>query len=447
MKGSEVKKRIAGSGVTMVSVSYSDLAGVTRSKAVVSSELESLMKNGVKTARANLDMNTITPLTPGSKLNIAQGDVSIIPDVDTLVFPSYSPDTARLIGWVHEADGRPSPLCARAVLRRALERARSQEYGVVTGLESEFHLVTFQGSRVLPADRSAIQTQAGYDEHREFITDLVNSLKSVGVEAVKAHVEGGKGQLEVDLMPQVGLRAADEFVYFKDAVKAIARKHGAIASFMPKIGAEWWGSGLHVHMSLRVSKGRNVFSDARDSRKLGLSRTCYHFIAGVLERAAALCAIAAPTVNSYKRLLPGRWNSDARTYGPGNRGAAIRIPDERGRATRIELRMPDNACNIYLLLGCVVAAGMDGIERKADPGAPLLFDASKMSDRERVSQGLKLLPRSLGEALSELEKDNLFKKTLGEELFEEYVAQRSFEVSQAADQVTEWEVSHFLDLF
>ncbi len=431
----------------MVSVSYADLAGVTRSKPVVSTELESLMRNGVKTARANLDMNTITPLTPGSKLNIAQGDVSIVPDLDTLVFPSYSPATARLIGWVHEADGRLSPLCARAVMQRALERAHSHGYELVVGLESEFHLVNYQGGRAIPADRSGIQTQAGYDEHREFFTDLVESLRSVEVDAVKAHVEGGKGQLEVDLLPQVGLKAADGFVYFKDAAKAVARKHGTIASFMPKIGAEWWGSGLHLHVNLRDSKGRNVFSDARDARKLGLSRTAYHFIGGILERAAALCAIAAPTVNSYKRLLPGRWNADAVTYGPGNRGAAVRIPDERGDATRIELRMPDNACNIYLLLACVLAAGTDGIERRTDPGSPLLFDASKMSDRERVAQGLKLLPRSLGEALSELEMDSLFRKTLGEELFEEYVTQRSFEVSQAADQVTEWEVSHFLDLF
>ncbi len=442
-----MKERVAGRGITMVSVSYADLAGVTRSKPVVSSELESLMKNGVKTARANLDMNNVTPLTPGSKLNIAQGDVSIVPDLDTLVFPSYSPATARLIGWVHEADGRLSPLCARAVMQRALERAHSDGHELVVGLESEFHLVNYQGGMVIPADRSGIQTQAGYDEHREFFTDLVESLRSVEVDAVKVHVEGGKGQLEVDLMPQVGLKSADGFVYFKDAVKAIARKHGTIASFMPKIGADWWGNGLHVHVNLRDSKGRNVFSDARDARKLGLSRTAYHFIGGILERAAALCAIAAPTVNSYKRLLPGRWNADAVTYGPGNRGAAVRIPDERGEATRIELRMPDNACNIYLLLACVLAAGTDGIERRADPGSPLLFDASKMSDRERVAQGLKLLPRSLGEAISELEMDSLFRKTLGEELFEEYVAQRSFEVSQAADQVTEWEVSHFLDLF
>jgi glutamine synthetase len=166
-----------------------------------------------------------------------------------------------------------------------------------------------------------------------------------------------------------------------------------------------------------------------------------------MSHARALSAIAAPTVNSYKRLLPGRWNADAVSYGPGNRGAAVRIPDERGKATRLELRMPDNACNVYLLLACLLSAGLDGIQRKIDPGPPLLFDASKMTDRERVSKGLKLLPRSLHEALAELENDRLFRRTLGEELFEEYLTQRSFEVSQAADQVTKWEVTHFLDLF
>jgi glutamine synthetase len=440
-------KRIAKRKVSIVSISYSDIAGVTRSKPVVVSKPRSLMKDGFKTARANLDMNMAYPLTPGSRLDISQGDVSIIPDASTLVFPAYSPETARMIGWVRETDGRESHLCARTVLKRALESARSRGYELVTGLESEYHLVTRKGGQVVPADGSGIQTQAGYDEHRAYFADLVDSLRSVGAEPVKAHVEGGKGQLEVDLSPQVGLRAADAFIYFKDTAKAIARKHGLIASFMPKIGAEWWGSGLHVHLNLRNAKGGNVFSARSDPRGLGLSQTCYHFVGGVTSHARALSAIAAPTVNSYKRLLPGRWNADAVSYGPGNRGAAVRIPDERGKATRLELRMPDNACNVYLLLACLLSAGLDGIQRKIDPGPPLLFDASKMTDRERVSKGLKLLPRSLHEALAELENDRLFRRTLGEELFEEYLTQRSFEVSQAADQVTKWEVTHFLDLF
>ncbi|MDE1852445.1 MAG: glutamine synthetase [Thaumarchaeota archaeon] len=447
MRPGEAKKRLAESSVDMVSISYSDLAGVTRSKPAVRSNLDALLKNGAKTARANLDMNHLTPLTPGSKLDISQGDVSIVPDPETLVFPSYSPETARMIGWVHEADGRLSALCTRGVLVRALERVRGEGYDVTVGLESEFHLVEFREGRPVPADRSGIQTQGGFDQHREFLGDVVSTLRSVGVSPVKAHVEGGKGQLEVDLAPEGAMKAADGFVYFKDVVKAVARRHRLTASFMPKIGADWWGSGLHVHFSLKDRRGRNAFADGADPNRLGLSRICYQFIGGILESIPALCAVAAPTVNSYKRLLPGRWNADAVAYGPGNRGAALRIPDERGEATRVELRIPDNTCNVYLMLACAVAAGLAGMQKKADPGPPLTFDASKMTDRELVSKGLRLLPRSLGEAIGELQREGVLKKALGTELLEEYITQRSFEVSQAADQVTEWEVSHFLDLF
>ncbi len=447
MSAEAAKNRIAASKVTMVSVSYTDISGVTRSKPVPKSELDSVLKSGFKTARANLDMNTVTPTTPGSKVDISQGDVAIVPDPETLVFPSYSPETARMVGWVVEASGKRSALCARTALQKQLQRLRSSGFSVVVGLESEFHLVRLTNGHPVPADKSGIQTQAGFDQHRPFFTDIVRELESVEVGPVKAHVEGGRGQMEIDLAPQAGLKGADGYVYFKDVVKGVAMMHGLTASFMPKIGADWWGNGLHVHLNLADLKGRNVFADSKDRKGLGLSRTCYSFIAGILEHAASLSAVAAPTVNSYKRLLPGRWNTDAITFGPGNRGAAVRIPDEWGNATRIELRMPDNSCNVYLMLACVLAAGRDGIERRLDPGKPLTFDASVMTDRGRRARGLKLLPRSLGEALGEFEKDQTLRKSLGEALFQEFLLQKSFEVSQAADQVTDWEVSHYLDLF
>ncbi len=447
MTGGQLRRRLAGRDIAIVGVSYVDLAGVTRSKPLVKTEISSILRYGFKTAKANLDMNTASPLTPGSKLDISQGDVSVIPDPDTLVFPSYAPGTARFIGDVYEADGKASPFCTRSLLKRVLEKTRSKGYEAIVGLESEFHLVKLQGEKVVPADTSGIQTLDGYNQHRELLGDVVRALPSVGVKPVKVHAEGGKGQLEIDLAHERALKAADGYAYFKEVVKAVSMAHGLKASFMPKIDADWWGSGLHVQFNLADRKGRNAFAARGDQRKLGLSRVCYHFVGGVLEHMSALCAIAAPTVNSYKRLLPGRWNADAVTYGPGNRGSAIRIPDERGRSTRIEMRTPDNACNLYLLLACTVSAGLEGIERKLDPGEPLVFDASQINDKERAARGLKLMPRSLREALSELERDKLFRQTLGSEMFDEFLSQRYFEVSQAADQVTQWEVSHFLDLF
>lgn len=447
MRSNQARKRLAGQGVSTVSISYLDLAGVTRSKPLVNADARSVLNDGFKTARANLDMNVATPLTPGTKLDISQGDVSIIPDPETLVFPSYAPGTARMIGEIHEQDGGVSPFCTRSLLKRVLKKLRSMGYGAEVGLESEFHLVKIEGDRVVPADVSGIQTLDGYNQHRVLLEEIVTALSTVNVKPIKVHAEGGRGQMEIDLQHLSALEAADGYVYFKEVVRVVSRKNGTIASFMPKIGADWWGSGLHVHVSLRDGKGGNVFAGKKDPRKLGVSPVCYQFIGGVLNHSRALCAVAAPTVNSYKRLLPGRWNADAVTYGPGNRGTAVRIPDERGGSTRVELRVPDNACNVYLLLACILAAGMEGMEKKLNPGEPLMIDASKMTDRERESMGLAQMPRSLGEALSEFQRDRLVKQTLGTELFEEFLAQRYFEVSQAADQVTPWEVSHFLDLF
>lgn len=447
LRSNQARKRLAGPGVTTVTISYVDLAGVSRSKPLVNADVRTVLRDGFKTARANLDMNVATPLTPGTRLDISQGDVSIIPDPDTLVFPSYAPGTARMIGDIHEPDGSPSPFCARTLLRTALLKLRRTGFEAEVGLESEFHLVRLDGEKVVPTDLSGIQTLDGYNQHRELLEEIVKALSTVGVRPVKVHTEGGRGQMEIDMQHQPAMVTADGYGYFKEVVRAVSRKNGCVASFMPKIGADWWGSGLHVHLSLRNAKKGNVFAGKDDPRKLGLSPVCYHFIGGVLKHVRALCAVAAPTVNSYKRLLPGRWNADAVAYGPGNRGAAVRIPDERKDATRMELRVPDNSCNIYLLLTCLLAAGMDGIQRKLDPGDPLLFDASRMTDRERESKGLARMPRSLGEALIEFERDVLMRRTLGSALVEEFLAQRYYEDSQAADQVTTWEVSHFLDLF
>lgn len=430
-----------------MSVSYLDLAGVTRSKPVLAGNVDSLLREGVKTAKANLDMNAVAPLTPGSRLDISQGDVRIVPVPETLVFPDYAPDTARMIGELVEADGTPSPYCARSLLSRELAKAERSGRKLVAGFEGEFHEIVIADGRPIPADDSGIQTQAGFDQHRELLSQMVGSLRAVDVTPVKAHVEGGRGQLEVDVAPEPGMKAADGLVYFKDVVKGVSRRHGLVASFMPKIGADWWGSGLHVHLNLLDRRGTNVFSGGRGSKQLGLSDEAIWFIGGLLRHMRALCAIGAPSVNSYRRLLPGRWNADAVAYGPGNRGAAIRIPDERGQQSRIEMRMPDATCNQYLLLACASAAGSEGIEKKLDPGEPLLVDASKMSDDELVDRGLKLMPRSIGEALSELKNDQLLRRTMGRQMSEEFLAQRYFEMAQSADQVTQWEVSHFLDLF
>jgi glutamine synthetase len=430
----------------MLGVSYIDFTGVPRMKPATSGELDRMLDEGIKTSRANFAYSHNDGPVRGASMNISQGDLAVVADPDTFVIPSYTTGVGRFLGDVHEKDGSVSKLCTRSFYKRVLERAASRGYRFSVGFEGEFHLVRREEGRVVRVDNFFTHSQEAFNVYHQFITDLVGALRSVNIETTKGHVEGGRGQLEFDIKHHEGMKPADDIVYFKDATKAVARKHGYIASFMPKIGHDWWGSGMHLHMSLVNASGKNLVDDPKDE-KMGLSTTAYRFIGGIISHLPALSAVAAPMPNSYKRILPGKWNADAVVYGAGARGAAVRIPDERGRSARIECRFPDGAMNPYLALGCILACGLDGIERKLDPGDPLTVDLSFMSDREIREKGFRLMPRSLSEALSELEKDGFLRKTMGELMFEEYIMNKEQEVAQMADKVTQYELDNQLDLY
>jgi glutamine synthetase len=445
---SEIKKVIEERKLSMLVVSYVDLVGITRAKPKASSEIDSLFDSGVKTGRRIYARNAVEKMMPRSATSMAEGDIAVVPDADTFAVPSFAPDIGRFLGDLHEKDGSVSSLCARGFYKRVLADAKSKGLRAVVGFESEFHLLLKECEGVTPAFQSQNHSLIGYEQHRALFADIFTALRSMGMQPLKAHIEGRNGQLEIDMASTEALKAADSFVYFKEAVRNVAAaQHGSLASFMPKVGPDMAGSGFHLHMSLWNPEGVNVFHDKKDKRGLGLSDTCYHFIGGVLAHTKALCAISSPIVNSYKRLLPGRVAVDALMYGPGNRGAAVRIPDERGDATRIECRFPDNACNPYLAMGCILAAGLEGIEKRIDPGDPITFETHFMGDRELRAKGLELMPRSLGESLEAFGKDKLMRETLGDELFEEYIVTKESEIAEAADKVTQWEIENFLDVF
>ncbi|MDA4136029.1 MAG: glutamine synthetase family protein [Thaumarchaeota archaeon] len=446
MQRSEIRRAIKEHNVSMLGVSYVDFTGIARMKPTTSGELDSLLDVGVKTSRANFAYSHNDQPVRGASMNISQGDFAIVADPDTFVIPSYTSGVGRFLGDLHEKDGSISKLCTRSFYRRVLERAAAKGYRFEVGFEGEFHLLRREEGRPVKADNYFTHSQDGFNVHHQFITDLVAALRSVNVETTKGHVEGGRGQLEFDIKHHEGMKAADDIVYFKDATKAVARKHGYIASFMPKIGHDWWGNGMHLHMSMWNATGKNLFADEKDE-KMGLSPLAYHFIGGLLDHLPALSAVAASMPNSYKRLLPGKWNADAAVYGAGARGAAVRIPDERGKSTRLECRFPDGAMNPYLALGCILACGLEGVEKKTDPGAPLSVDLSSLTDREIKSKGLALMPRSLTEAISEFEKDDCLRKAMGDVMFEEYAKNKEQEAAQMADKVTQYEVDNLLDLY
>jgi glutamine synthetase len=440
----ELKKIIKERDLKLIGISYVDLGGVTRMKPAAANRIDSILKEGVKSSQANLVLMPYDEIVRSSSLNISQGDFAVIPDPSTFVIPSYTSGVGRMIGNVHEKDGSRSEMCTRTLFEKILRNASRKGFRFESGFEAEFHLVKREGNTIIPADFYPTHSQEGFNLHSKIIGDALAALESVNLEIEKAHVEGGHGQLEFDVKHHSGLKPADDIVFFKDAVKSVARAHGYIATFMPKIGSDWWGSGLHLHMSLWEGK-RNLFADTKD--ELGLSKLAYHFIGGILAHLPALTAIACPSVNSYKRLLQGKWNADAQVYAAGGRGAAVRIPDERGNATRVECRFPDGSCNPHLALGCILACGLDGIEKQVNPGRRLESDLSFLSDREIREKGFTLMPRSLYEAVSALERDEFLKQTMGELMFYEFIKSREHDIANAADKVTQWEIDRFLDAY
>lgn len=447
MSRSDIKKAIRDQKLKMIAVSFTDPMGISRAKPKSSTEIDSIIDNGVMTGRRIFARNALDFMTPGSGTGMSEGDIAVVPDLDTFAVPSFAPDLGRFIGDLREKDGSVSPLCPRSVYKKVLRRARNRGYGILVGFESEFHVLSRQGSAYVPAFSEPNHGLMGYERQRLLFADIFTALRSMRVEPLKAHIEGRKSQLEIDLAPAEALRAADNFCYFKESVRNVTEAHGALATFMPKFSPDTAGSGYHLHVSLWDEKGKSVFASNKDGRHLGISQDCYHFIGGVLNHTKALCAVGSPIVNSYKRLLPGRVAVDALFWGTGHRGAAVRVPDERGDATRIEVRFPDNSCNPYLTMACILAAGLEGIEKKVDPGDPVVVETHAMRDREIVANGLTLMPRTLRESLDAFRNDGLMRKTFGDELFSEYLMAKESEIWEASDKITQWEIDNFVDVF
>ena len=263
----------------------------------------------------------------------------------------------------------------------------------------------------------------------------------MGFEIEASHHEVAQGQHEIDFKYGEALKAADNIMTFKLAVKTLAQKNGLHATFMPKPIFGINGSGMHTNMSL-FKDGKNVFYDP-DGEK-GLSKEAYSFIAGLLTHIKGMCAVTNPLVNSYKRLVPGYEAPCYLAWSASNRSALIRIPAARGQATRVELRCPDPSCNPYLELAVCLAAGLDGIEKGLVPPAEITENIFAMDAKTRKAKGIESLPGSLAEAVDALEADALICETLGEHVTSQYVAGKRKEWDAFRTHVTNWEVERYI---
>jgi len=372
-------------------------------------------------------------------------------DTDTYTVLPWTPDEmkrARVFCDIYTTEDEPFAGDPRGMLKKMLAELKARGLVFNCGTEPEFFLFKNNGGmRPVPHDVGGYFDFSSDDEAAVVRTELMYALNTMGLEIEVGHHEVARGQHEIDFRFADALRTADNVLTLKYTVKAIAAQHGLSASFMPKPIYGINGSGMHTHQSLFDEKGNNLFFDEKD--EFNLSKIAYAFIAGQLKHACAMAALVAPTVNSYKRLVPGYEAPVYVGWAQMNRSALIRIPRYtagQNNAMRAELRCPDPSCNPYLGFAAMLAAALDGIDNDLDVPKPLnninIYD---LSEDERKAKGIKELPASLDEALQELKNDNVIREALGNEIFSAFMRAKKEEWEEFRTHVTDWEVKTFLE--
>ncbi|MFA6065314.1 MAG: type I glutamate--ammonia ligase [archaeon] len=428
--------------VKLVQLMFSDLLGGIKCVTIPVDRLGEAMEKGIW-----FDGSSIEGFA-----RISESDMYLAPDESTFgVIPWKNGEgaIARIICDVHRPNGEPLEINPRYILKKAMEKAYKMGYEYMVGPELEFFLFPKNEEGVV---RPKMHDGAGYfdfapkDAAEDVRKDIVFGLQSLGIIVEASHHEVAPSQHEIDFKYGSAVSTADNAITFKYVVKSIAPKHGLFASFMPKPVFGENGSGMHVHQSLfDVKTGKNIFYDETDKHKL--SKTAKHFIAGQLAHVKAMSAILAPTVNSYKRLVPGYEAPVNICWGQNNRSALIRIPrisPGRENSCRAELRCPDPSCNPYLAFAVMLYAGLEGIEKKMEIPAPLEEESAyDLCEEDRKKLHIETLPGSLQLALEELKKDTLFKEVLGEKFFKKYIEIKEEEWEEYNIQVTEWEMEKY----
>lgn len=430
--------------IKYVLAQFVDIHGVAKTKSVPAHCLMDVVEKGAGFAGFAVWGLGMEPHGPDF---LARGDLS------SLSIVPWQPGYARIAcdGYV---EGKPYPYDSRVVLKQQLKRLSSRGWTLNTGLEPEFSLFKRNSDGSLgPVDDTDTLTKPCYDykglsRSREFLEKLVDSLQKVDMDVYQIDHEDANGQFEINYTYSDALTSADRFTFVRMAAGEIANDLGMVCSFMPKPASDRTGNGMHFHLSICDESGKNLFGDDTDKHGMGLSKMAYHFTAGLLHHAKALCAISAPTVNSYKRLVVGgsasgaTWAPAYICYGDNNRSAMVRIP-----YGRLEFRLPDSGCNPYLVHAALIAAGMDGIERELEAGDPVNENLYAMSSQDLAEKGIEILPQNLGEAVDALEADTVLTEALGKDLMAEFVSLKRDEWIDYCRHVSDWEVARYGEFF
>lgn len=434
---SDVLALLREQDVRFLRLQFTDITGAVKNVEVPESQFEKALDGDIMFDGSSIE----------GFVRIEESDMILKPDLDTFaIYPWGDADNrvGRLICDVYTADEKPFAGDPRIVLKQVIAKAEEMGYAMMAGAEAEFFLFhrTEDGAPTrVTHDAGGYFDLGPVDLGEVARRDIVNMLTAMGFEVEAAHHEVAQGQHEIDFKYEDALVTADHLSTFKFVVRNMAVRHGLHATFMPKPIFGQNGSGMHTHQSLFRGEA-NAFYDENDPD--GLSQVMRQYVAGLLSHARAFCAVTNPLVNSYKRLVPGYEAPTNVAWSHHNRSPMVRVPARRGKGTRLELRMPDPSANPYLALAVQLAAGLDGIKNEMDPPDPVDKNIFELTVRERRRHKIKELPRDLGEAVEQFKKSDLMKETLGEHVFEHFVAAKEHEWADYIAQVHEWEIDRYL---
>ncbi len=429
---------------------FTDLLGLLKGRTIPAEEVENTLAEGVC-----FDGSSII-----GGVGIEESDMVMKPDLNTFTvcpYNFYNKSVVSFICDIHYPDGKPFDGDSRHICKKTIEKAAAEGYEPTAAAELEVYLVQKNDKgEIYPVENHLIDRQRyfdiapGRDVTEPYRMDLSSTLTTMGITVERMHHEVGSAQSEITFKYSGPTTTSDNIMRYKFAAKAVAdKKYGWIATFMPKPWIDKAGNGMHVHLGLLDSKkGENLFFDPKGYAHI--SQNCRYFIGGLLEHARALCAIVAPTVNSYKRLVPGYEAPVYVTWSKRNRSALIRVPDFHGKEkeARIEFRCPDPLCNPYLAYAVIFEAGLDGIKKKIEPGDPVDTNVYRLSEEQRKRLGIEVLPTSLKEALDEWGSDEICIRAIGRENAEKYVDLKTQEWKEyeqhQRSEITMWELQKYL---
>ena len=436
----DILAMVEENGVKFIRLQFTDILGTLKNVAITDRQLEKALNN-----QCMFDGSSINGF-----VRVEESDMYLRPDLDTFVIFPWRPQqgkVARLICDVYMPDGTPFEGDPRYILKKAINKTEAMGYTMNVGPECEFFLfeVDNDGNPTLKTnDKGSYFDLGPIDLGENARRDMTLALEDMGFEIETSHHEVAAGQNEIDFKYADALVTADNVTTFKYVVKSIAQRHGLYATFMPKPLHGVNGSGMHVNISL-IKDGKNAFYNEED--QLGLSSVAYNFIAGVLKHIKEICPITNPLVNSYKRLVPDYEAPVYIAWSAKNRSPLIRVPSARGEGTRIEFRSPDPSSNPYLVLACLLLAGLEGIKDNLEPPKCIDRNIFNLSREERKRENIENLPESLHEAIAYMQKSDLVKEALGKNTFEYYIKAKEVEWDNYRTQVHQWEINSYLSKY